>query len=69
MRCRGNNQISRVVYVDEGEREKAWLSELGLVVPGGMVRSIEESVEAAGEIGFPVCVKACDGLKGIKAIS
>ena len=46
--------------VDEWEG-KAWLSELGLVVPRGrLVRSIEESVEAAGEIGFPVCVKACD---------
>ena len=46
--------------VDEWEG-KAWLSELGLVVPRGrLVRSIEESVEAAGDIGFPVCVKACD---------
>jgi len=46
--------------VDEWEG-KAWLSELGLAVPRGrLVRSIEESVEAAGDIGFPVCVKACD---------
>ncbi|HIB07173.1 MAG TPA: CoA-binding protein [Gammaproteobacteria bacterium] len=46
--------------VDEWEG-KAWLSELGLVVPRGrLVRSVDESVEAAGEIGFPVCVKACD---------
>jgi acyl-CoA synthetase (NDP forming) len=46
--------------VDEWEG-KAWLSELGLVVPRGrLVRSIEESVEAVGDIGFPVCVKACD---------
>ncbi|MCS5575318.1 MAG: acetate--CoA ligase family protein, partial [Pseudomonadales bacterium] len=46
--------------VDEWEG-KAWLSGLGLVVPRGrLVRSIEESVEAVGDIGFPVCVKACD---------
>ena len=46
--------------VDEWEG-KAWLSELGLVVPRGrLVRSVDESVEAASEIGFPVCVKACD---------
>ncbi|NLM46231.1 MAG: ATP-grasp domain-containing protein, partial [Firmicutes bacterium] len=44
---------------------KKILARHGLPVPGGrVVRTAEEAIEAAGEVGFPVTVKPVDGNQG-----